>query len=186
MKAIILLTILVPCLSFAEEAKSYLQTSVTFWTRNFEEATATSTNEGIESLEGGFSLGGGYRFTENFAIEAEFLSAMGFEVQNQARTGEISMYAITAAPVYIFKPSFLPDQMEMFAKFRIGYTKMQGTDILGNNGKEDSVTGGMSFGATYKFNENWSGLIDIGGLWADDDIEDYDFHPWQVGIRFHF
>ena len=63
---------------------------------------------------------------------------------------------------------------------------MQGTDILGNDGEEDSITGGMAFGATYQFDDNWSVLIDLGGLWADDDIEDFDFHPWQVGIRFHF
>lgn len=186
MKALIILTFLLPCITFAQETKSYLQTGLIFWTRNFEEATPTNTNEGIESLEGGFSIGGGYRFTENFALEGEFLQSMGFEVQNAGRIGEMSVYALTVAPVYIFKPSFLPDQMEMFAKFRLGYTKMQGTDILGNDGKEDSITGGMAFGATYQFDDNWSVLIDLGGLWADDDIEDYDFHPWQVGIRFHF
>lgn len=186
MKALITLTFLLPCITFAQETKSYLQTGLIFWTRNFEEATPTNTNEGIESLEGGFSIGGGYRFTENFALEGEFLQSMGFEVQNAGRIGEMSVYALTVAPVYIFKPSFLPDQMEMFAKFRLGYTKMQGTDILGNDGKEDSITGGMAFGATYQFDDNWSVLIDLGGLWADDDIEDYDFHPWQVGIRFHF
>jgi opacity protein-like surface antigen len=186
MKILLFLTLILPCITFAEEAKTYLQTGVIFMSRNFEEATASNTNDGIESLEGGFSLGTGHRFAHNFAVEAEFIQSMGFEVQNAGRAGEISMYALTIAPVYIFKPSFLPEQMELFAKFRIGYTKMQGTDILGNNGKEDSITGGMGFGVTYKFNENWSGLIDLGGLWADDDIEDYDFHPWQVGIRFHF
>lgn len=186
MRRLLLITLFIPTIVLAESSKTYLQSSVIFWTRNFEEATSSNTNDDIESLEGGFSFGIGHRFTNSFALELEFLPSMGFEVSHNGQTGEISMYAITIAPVYIFKPNFLNEKMEFFAKYRIGYTKMKGTDILGNNGQEDSITMGMAFGSTYKFNDRWSGYIDIGGLWSDGDIENFDFHPWQVGIRFSF
>ena len=185
MRILLFLIYLFSSLSLADES-TYLQSSFIFATRNFEEATPTNTNDGIESWTEGFSIGGGHRFSTSFAIEFEYLKSDGFKVQNQNQTGEISVYALTISPVYIFKPSFFPEEMEMSGKLRVGYTKMQGTNILGNNGKESSLTIGLGVATTYRINKNWSGLVDIGGLWANEDIEDFDFIPLQVGIRFHF
>jgi predicted porin len=140
MRILLFLIYLFPSLSLAEE-NTYLQTSFIFATRNFEEATPTNTNDGIESWTEGFSIGGGYRFSTSFALELEYLQSDGFKVQNQNQNGEISVYALTI---------------------------------------------GLGIVTTYQINKSWSGLVDIGGLWANEDIEDFDFIPLQVGIRFYF
>lgn len=184
-KAILILSLLLPMVSYAQEG-FYSKLSLTVWTRNFEEATASKTNDGVEKTEGGFTPGFGYRFNSNWATELEYLSTMDFTVQENGREGTINMWALTVAPKYYFDSLFLEEKLSFFVKFRVGYTKIVGTSFYGNAGSNSSYTLGPSFGADYQLNTNWNLYLDIGGLWAAGDVEDYDFHPWQIGIRYYF
>lgn len=96
------------------------------------------------------------------------------------------MIALTLAPKYRFGKGWLSEKVNFFIKMRVGWTKISGTDIYGNNGSETALTLGPAIGADYSFHKNWNAYIDIGGLWSSGDVEDYDFHPWNIGIRYLF
>jgi|GEM_PF-3797319 len=168
------------------ESRWYSQLSLTVWTRNFEEATASKNNDGVEKTEGGFTPGIGYIYNENLAYELEYLSTMDFTVTEGNRTGSINMWALTIAPKYTFSRKFIEDKLSLFVKFRVGYTKITGTSFYGNTGSKSSYTLGPALGADYKISERWQTYIDVGGLWAGGDVENYDFHPWQIGGRYLF
>lgn len=176
---------MLPLTSIAE-SKWYGQLSLTVWTRNFEEATASQNNDGVEKTEGGFTPGIGYRHNESWSYELEYLSTMDFSVSEGGRNGRINMWALTIAPKYTFSKKFFEDDLSFFIKFRLGYTKIVGTSFYGNTGSNSSYTGGPAFGLDYKLSDPWELYIDIGGLWAAGDIEDYDFHPYQIGTRYLF
>jgi hypothetical protein len=171
--------------SLAEE-DWYTQLSLTVWTRNFEEASPRHNNDGYEKTEGGFTPALGYRHDSSWAFELEFFSTMDFTVREGTREGTINMMALTLAPKYTFSKRFINDKLSLFAKVRIGYTKIIGTGFFGNNGSNSSYTMGPALGADYDINSKWQAYIDIGGLWAAGDIENFDFHPWQIGSRFYF
>lgn len=183
---IIFLSTILCTFSLSAENRWYGQLSLTAWTRNFEEATSSRTNDGVEKTEGGFSAGIGYIYDNNLAFELEYLPTMDFSVSQGDRTGTINMWALTIAPKYTFSKKLFEEKLSFFVKYRLGYTKMSGTSFYGNTGSNASYTMGPAFGMDYKINERWQTYVDIGGLWASGDIEDYDFHPWQIGGRYLF
>jgi hypothetical protein len=171
---------------FQASAQYYTQASVIVWTRNFEEATATGDNSGIEKTEGGFSLGFGKRFNQDWSVELEFLPTMDFEVEKDNQKGHISMIAFTIAPKYTFAQDWPEENISLYIKLRVGWTKISGTDILNNYGKETSWTVGPALGVDYQINDQFSSYFDVGGLWSGGDVEDFDFFPWLLGLRYHF
>jgi hypothetical protein len=185
-KKILFLTAMILSFSALAENRWYGQISLTVWTRNFEEATPSRNNDGVEKTEGGFAPGLGYHYNSHWAFELEFLPTMGFTVNQGNRTGTISMWALTLAPKYTFSQRYFSEKLSFFVKFRLGYTKMTGTSFYGNTGSNSSYTLGPAVGMDYKINDRWQAYVDIGGLWASGDIEDYDFHPWQIGGRYLF
>ncbi len=168
------------------EDRFYTQLSLAVWTRNFEEATPQKNNQGVESTEGGFVAGFGYRLNSDWAFEIEFLPTMDFTVRDGAREGKIHMWAVTLAPKYTFSWRAFDNKLSFFAKIRLGYTQIMGTTFYGNNGGNSSYTMGPAIGADYILNSDWEAFLDIGGLWAGGDVEDYDFHPWLIGLRYQF
>jgi hypothetical protein len=172
--------------SYAVDDSFYAQAGVIVWTRNFEEASPRGNNDGVEKTEGGFSFAVGKELNKNWAVELEFLSTMEFSVVNASRSGLISMNAFTLAPKYSFAHDWLLKDLSFFAKLRLGWTKIKGADIYDNFGNEEALTLGPAIGVDYRINENFASYLDIGGLWVSGDVEDYDFHPWQLGIRYLF
>jgi hypothetical protein len=165
-------------------ANYYAQAGILVWTRNFEEA-AGGSNEGVEKTEGGFSIGFGKAFNEKWSAELEYLPSMEFSVSKENREGRIGMMAITVAPKYNFGHGFIDENLSFYAKLRVGWTKIKGTDIYDNYGKETSWTMGPTIGTDYKYDDNFIIFFDVGGLWSGGDVEDYDFFPWQLGLRYN-
>lgn len=188
-KIILLLTLALPVFLSTKvnsEESYYTQLAASLWTRNFEEATPSQNNDGIESTEFGYAVGLGYRLNSSWAFELEYLKSSDFSAENQGRQGELSVMAVTIAPKYSFSPRFFDDRLSLFGKIRFGYTQIDGTSLYGNDGSNESSTFGLGFGMDYKVVENLESFIDIGGLWASGDVEDYDFHSWQIGMRYFF
>lgn len=182
MKRIILIfSLLFSTPVFAE--KHYVKGSMIIWKRNFEEGTALQNNEGIESTEGGLSVGYGYFIKDNLSVELELMNSMKFTVEPPAGSaGEVDIAAATIAPVYHWKWDFAGGDFSFYAKFRFGYAKVNGTSAIKPAPDNSSLTMGMGVGAFYEFKPQWKIVADFGGLWQAGDIEDYDFYPLMIGL----